>query len=259
MSHLPAHPRPPGSAWRQAATLLAALALCPVAALLIGDDPEGAFARARALMRAEAALGVAVEAAVHDWALDRPWLMTAAGVVYVFAHVGVAGWALVWTWVIRRDRFALVRDWFLWTQGLLVAVYVALPTAPPRLVPGAGFRDTLSGLWGREAADSAHLLQSPFAAVPSGHVAFALVAGATFARLGDVAWLRAFGRLYPPLVVAVTVMTGNHLVLDAVAAVLVVAAAYGLASRGKTRRVDDGRARPTPRGVRAPLGEAPTG
>jgi membrane-associated phospholipid phosphatase len=83
--------------------------------------------------------------------------------------------------------------------------------------------------WGRELADSAHLLQSPFAAVPSGHVAFALVAGMTFARLGDMAWLRAFGWVYPPLVVAVTVITAHHLVLDAVAAALVVAVAAAAA------------------------------
>ena len=61
-------------------------------------------------------------------------------------------------------------------------------------------------------------LWSP-AAVPSGHVAFALIAGGVFARMGDMAWLRAFGWVYAPFVVAVTVVTANHLLLDAVAAV----------------------------------------
>jgi membrane-associated phospholipid phosphatase len=74
-------------------------------------------------------------------------------------------------------------------------------------------------------ADSAHLLQSPFAAMPSGHVAFALIAGGTFTVLGDRRWLRGFGRAYPPLVVTVTIVTGHHLWLDAVGAVLVVATA----------------------------------
>jgi len=218
-----------GSGPRQVLLVLAALALCPVAALLIGDDATAPVARARALMDVEAALGIGIERAVHAWALGHPALLDAASAFYVLAHVGVTGWALVWTWCLRRDRFALVRDAFLWTQLLLVALYVLVPTAPPRLVPGAGFADTLCGLWGKEVADSAHLLQSPYAAVPSGHVAFALVAGLTFARLGDMAWLRAFGWIYPPLVVAVTVVTGNHLLLDAAAAALVVAAAATLA------------------------------
>jgi hypothetical protein len=222
---------PSAAALRQWTIVLAALALCPIAALLIGDDPAGPVERARVLMDAERAIGVDIEPAVHAWTLGHAWLMDAASVFYIVAHIGVAGWALVWTWCIRRDRFRIVRDAFLWTQGLLVVVYVAVPTAPPRLVPGGGFTDTLSGLWGREAADSAHLLQSPFAAVPSGHVAFAIIAGVTFTRLGDITWLRAVGWLYPPLMVAVTVATGNHLLVDAAASVLVVAVALVLARR----------------------------
>lgn len=202
-----------------------ALALCPVAAALVGPDPDGAVERARALMDAEEALGLHVEPAVHAWGLGRPALMTAAGLFYLFAHIGVLGWALVWTWCLRRDAFARVRDVFLATQVLLFSAYVLLPTAPPRLVPGSGFRDTLAGLWGHEMAGSAHLIQSEYAAMPSGHVAFALVAGGVFARLGDQPWLRAFGWLYPPLVVAVTVITGHHLWLDAAGAAAVVGVA----------------------------------
>ena len=60
-------------------------------------------------------------------------------------------------------------------------------------------------------------------------MAFALVAGLTFARLGDRAWLRAFGCAYPALMVLVTVVTGHHLLFDAAAAALVVAVAVRLA------------------------------
>jgi hypothetical protein len=218
-----------GRGAREAATLLGALALCPVAALAIGDDAAGPVARGQAVAELERSLGVFTEPALHAWALGHGWLLDAAGVFYVWAHVPVAGWALVWTWFLRRDAFPRVRDAFLWAQLLLVALYVAVPTAPPRLLPGAGFSDTLTGLWGQGLADSAHLLQSPYAAMPSGHVAFALLAGGTFALLGDRRWLRAFGWLYPPLVVLVTVVTANHFWLDAVAAAAVVALSVALA------------------------------
>jgi hypothetical protein len=214
---------------------LGALALCPLAALLIGSDADAPIARAEALIAAERWLGIHVEPAVHAWGRGHPGLLMAASVFYVVAHVPVAGWALTWTWFLRRDRFTLVRDTFLWTQALLVLIYVLVPTAPPRLVPGAGFTDTLTGLWGRELADSAHTLQSPFAAVPSGHVAFALIASAVFARLGDMAWLRAFGWAYAPVVVVVTVVTANHLLLDTIAAACVVGCAYRLAGRRERR------------------------
>jgi len=211
--------------------LLSALALCPVAAFIIGDDPTTPLHRAAAVADLEVRLGLFVEPAVHAWALEHDWLLTVAGVFYVWAHVPIAGWALVWTWFLRRDAFPLVRDTFLWTQVLTVTAFVAVPTAPPRLLGGRGFTDTLTGLWGREFANSAHLLQSPFAAMPSGHVAFALVAGGTFVLLGDRRWMRGFGWIYPPLVLAVTILTANHFWLDAVGAALVVAVAIGLARR----------------------------
>ena len=162
--------------------------------------------------------------------------MAAAGVFYLFVHLPVAAWALVWTWCLRRDAFPLVRDLFLATQATCVALYALAPTAPPRLVPGAGVADTLTGLWGRELADSAHLVQSPFAAMPSGHVAFALAAGGTFAAIGDRRWLRAFGLAYPVAVAAVTILTGHHLWLDAAGAAAVVALALAIARARHARR-----------------------
>jgi hypothetical protein len=215
--------------WRQILSLLGALALCPLAAELIGGEATGPVARAEALIGLEQALGFHPEPAVHAWAVGHPDLLAAASTFYVVAHVPVAGWALIWTWYLRRDRFRLVRDTFLWTQALLVVVYLLVPIAPPRLVPGAGYTDTLTGLWGKEFADSAHVLQSPFAAVPSGHVAFALIVGGVFAMLGDRRWLRAFGWFYAPIVVAVTVITANHLLFDAIAAAALVAFAFAFA------------------------------
>ena len=69
-----------------------------------------------------------------------------------------------------------------------------------------------------------------------GHVAFALIAGVTFACVGDQAWLRVFGFVYPPLVVAVTIVTGHHLWLDAAGALVVVAAGFGIVTEIHRRR-----------------------
>lgn len=227
---------PPGSGRRQVALLLAALALCPMAALAIGDDAAAPLARARALIDLERTLGVHVEPAAVAAARGHAGLLDLAGVFYLVAHVAVAGWALIWTWFLRRDRFAVLRDTFLWLQVLLVVGYVLVPTAPPWLVPETGIDNAVGGLGGG-VLRSGHVLQSPYAALPSGHVGFALVAGGAFARWGDRAWLRAFGGAYPPLVVAVTVVTGNHLLVDAVAALLVAGLARGLAAGGSAALV----------------------
>ena len=120
--------------FRQVILLCAALGLCPVAALLIGGDPAGPLARGAALADAERDAGLYVEPAAHAWVASRPALLTVAAIAYVVAHVAVPGWALIWTWWLRRDAFPLVRDVFLVTQALTVALYVLVPTAPPRLV-----------------------------------------------------------------------------------------------------------------------------
>ena len=83
---------PPGSGRRQVGLLLAALALCPLAALLIGDDPAAPVARARTLIELERALGVHVEPAAVAWARGHGTLLDLAGAFYLAAHVGVAGW-----------------------------------------------------------------------------------------------------------------------------------------------------------------------
>ena len=82
------------------------------------------------------------------------------------------------------------------TLGLLV--YVALPTAPPRLLPGIGIHDTISqselvhhrGVLVRLAAN-------PYAAMPSLRAADALIIGLAL-HSGACAPGRAQGRA-PPL------------------------------------------------------------
>lgn len=58
------------SAPRQVVLLLAGLGLCPIAALLIGDDPAAPVARAETLISAERAFGIHVEPAVHAGRCD---------------------------------------------------------------------------------------------------------------------------------------------------------------------------------------------
>ena len=56
---------------------------------------------------------------------------------------------------------------------------MALPTAPPRFMPEWGFTDSVAAFTGVDAdSGSADVLFNPFAAVPSMHVAFALMLGA---------------------------------------------------------------------------------
>jgi hypothetical protein len=191
--------------------------------MLAPRDPSGPIARADEVVRIEQRLGVFVEPGIHGWASGHGALLTAACVFYVWAHLPLAIGPLVWAWLERPTAFAAARDTFVLAQVLTVAAYLLVPTAPPRLVPQLGLHDTLTAFWGAGAAGASHVVQSPYAALPSGHVVFALVAAGTVVSLARPAVVRVLAALYPALVVGVTVVTANHFLLDAVAATFVAA------------------------------------
>lgn len=233
-SRAPIPPPTPQRTWRRAAhdaALVAlAFAVCPLVALTAPDDPTAALARGRGLMHAEQALGVWVEPAVHQWAAGVPGLLGAVLLFYVWVHVPATVGALVWAWLERPAHFPRARDAFLATQALVVAGYLLLPTAPPRLLGVHGLGDPLSPA----ASALAATVQSPYAAFPSGHVAFALVAGGIVARLARPAWLRLLGALYPLLVLGVVVASANHFLLDAAGgAVAAVGGVLAASLRGR--------------------------
>ena len=117
--------------------------------------------------------------------------------------------------VVQR-RWLLVRDLFIASQLLTIAVYLRWPTAPPRLVG-----DAVDGP--RAVGGLLERLQYEYAAVPSGHVVFAVIVAIGLQSSSSV-WWRTAGLLYPGLVTLLVVVTGHHLLMDVMAAVVVVGA-----------------------------------
>jgi PAP2 superfamily len=72
-------------------------------------------------------------------------------------------------------------------------------------------------------------LYDPLAAMPSIHVAYAVVTAAGVGAASESPTLRAVAPVYPPLVAAVIFVTANHYVLDAVAGAAVAGVALRLA------------------------------
>jgi hypothetical protein len=215
------------AAW-DAAPVAAALALNPLAAAVAPDDPAVPVARAWDVVELQRSLGLFFEADVYAWTSQHAWLLTLASVFYLWVHVPATLGALIWAWLERPRAFPVVRNVFLVAQALTVLGYVLLPTAPPRLLDGLGFEDTLAAFWGAGGSEAAHTVQSPYAAVPSGHVVFALVAGGTVALLARPLAVRLLAAAYPPLVVLVTIATANHFWFDAASAALVCLVAVAL-------------------------------
>jgi hypothetical protein len=223
-----------------------ALALCPLVANLGDGDPAEAVARAHRVAHAEASLGLLVEPAVAGWVAGRAWLLGAATVAYLVLHVTALLAVLSWVYLCRAHAFGRVRAVFLAAQALTVAGYLLLPTAPPRLTPGAGFADSLAAVGGASLARSAALLQDPYAALPSGHVVFALVAGGSVATLARAPLARLLGAAYPVAMAGVTLATANHWWLDAASALTAVAVGTGAVLAAAWLRAGAARLRPAP-------------
>jgi hypothetical protein len=200
------------------------------------SDGRGAvaIANARDIVDFEHSLGLFWEPALHGWAQSHPLVMDTASWLYVNSHFAVTTLALGFIYVRRNSSFYWIRNMFMVAMGIALAVYALYPVAPPRLVPELGFGDPVAEVTGVTAAGAGTgVLYNPFAAVPSMHVAFALMVAVPMAGLVRANWVRRLWLAYPALVTAVVVVTANHWWLDAVLGALVVAvsasAAFGMA------------------------------
>jgi membrane-associated phospholipid phosphatase len=117
-----------------------------------------------------------------------------------------------------------------------LAGFIAYPTAPPRLAH-IGIADTVSRGTVNLDSSSLHWLYNPYAAMPSVHLAYAVIVGLALWTYGSHSPVRAAGVVYPLWVAAEVLVTGNHFVLDVLAGAGVGAASWWLAGRTTVRRV----------------------
>ena len=189
-----------------------------------------AFENARTLVHIERSLGLFFEPGLQAWAKGEEWLLMFANWMYVNSHFLVTTTFLVWLYIARNHAFYFVRNMFMVAMGFALVGYLAYPTAPPRFLPEWGFTDTVANFVGESAENSADVLYNPFAAVPSMHVAFALMIAIPAFRLVRRRPLKVLWAAYPALVTFVVVVTANHYWVDAVLGAIVAAASAWLAS-----------------------------
>jgi hypothetical protein len=184
------------------------------------NDPEAAtvaFQNARDLIGIERSLNLFVEPSVQAFTAGQDWLLDAASWLYINAQTSITVGALAWLYLFRNQSFYFVRNMFLVSFGIALIGYALFPTAPPRFFPEYGFFDAVSDFTGvPQDSVTIKAIFNPYAAVPSMHVAFALMIGLPLARLVKWRALKVFWATYPLLVVFVIVATANHFIADAV-------------------------------------------
>jgi membrane-associated phospholipid phosphatase len=175
----------------------------------------------------------------HIFALTVSWIVVARVLngVYVLGHVFFTLGVALWVYVYRRRWFGVLRNVVILVNLFALAIYENFPVAPPRLTSGLifdhhafTFRDTLFGIVnssGRVIGTQSGY--NEFSAMPSVHMAWAVVAGAALVILARPLWAKAIGLIYPVCMLIAVVVTGNHYLLDMLVGIVVVAFAYGAA------------------------------
>jgi membrane-associated phospholipid phosphatase len=201
---------------------------------VVDGQAVAAYEHAREVIHVERALGLFFEPALQDWTQGHGWLIAVCNWMYVNSHFVVTTTFLGWLYLARNEAYYYVRNMFMVAMGLALVLYVAYPTAPPRFMPEQGFTDTVAQFVGPGAEGSANVLYNPYAAVPSMHVAFALMIAIPAVMLVRRRALKLLWAIYPAIVSFVVVATGNHFWIDgalgaAVAAVSAYAASAAFA------------------------------
>ena len=214
-------------------------------------EPAAAVANARSILGFERALGIDWEASVQHAVLAGPaFLRSVADLTYFSCQFVVSSVFLLWVYARHTQRYALVRDALVAANVVALILAIAVPVAPPRMVPGIGLVDTLDTNAVNMHSGLVDALNNPYAAMPSLHASYAVVIGVAGVALTRRWWARAAWAAYPALVLYSIVATANHFILDAIVGVVALLATP-LAARAwrRTARRWDDRSVPVRRGA----------
>lgn len=227
-----------GLAWRftsrvglhEAAVVVAAFLVYFFIRGAVVDRAGEAIARGSDLIALEQRMGIYWELQMQSWIVDRYWLIKAMNWIYFWGHMPLVILLAIWLYTRHRHTYTLVRNAFLASGAIGVVIYWAFPVAPPRLIPFAGFIDTMA-IYDRVgySAQEAKAFVNPYAAVPSLHFGWSLLLGFAVAWVTKSWAMRAFGVVWPLAMFFAVVMTGNHFILDAVFGGIVSFAGLGIA------------------------------
>ncbi|MFJ8488019.1 phosphatase PAP2 family protein [Streptomyces sp. NPDC094038] len=174
------------------------------------------------IWQAERGLGIAVEESVNHAVNSVNWLIVGMNYYYATLHFVVTLGVLVWLYRSHPGRYAAARLALFATTGVALLGYYLFPLAPPRLMNGGRFVDTVMvhHTWGSMASGDLKHMSNQYAAMPSMHIGWSLWCGLTIFALASIPWVRLLGLLYPTATLLVIVATANHFWLDAVGGAL---------------------------------------
>ena len=234
------------------APMLLLYALYTVVRFLVRHrGPVDGIANAHEILHLEQRLGLGWETSIQQLTLPHERLVVAANWYYVLGFLPVILTAACLAAVLNYSSYILWRRKIVVTMILALVGFAIYPLAPPRMLPG--MVDTLMVYGPRYYGDSEGAsmfnaygripsLVNVYAAMPSMHVAWSIIAGALLiASFKGRWWSWAIGVVHPAMMGISVLVTANHFLLDVI---LGIAALIGslLLLRGpgwwRNRRLD---------------------
>jgi hypothetical protein len=186
---------------------------------------------ARDLIRWERDLGIYHEHSFQQLVLTNDNMVFLLNNFYGSAHFIVTPAVAVYLFRKHPESYRMWRNVLGWATALALVGYYMFPLMPPRLVPGAGFTDTMvthPNLW-KITPIPIWNVGNPYAAMPSLHIAWSMWVCFALLATSRSFWVRVAARAYPFVTLVAIVATGNHFVLDAVGGAMAFGAAMVIA------------------------------
>nr|WSZ95700.1 phosphatase PAP2 family protein [Streptomyces sp. NBC_00857] len=196
----------------------------------VPEQKTKALENADWIWRMEHHLGIAVEQSVNHALNSVTWLIVGMNYYYATLHFIVTIGVLIWLFRRHPGRYATARLVLFATTAVALVGYYFSPLAPPRLMTGGHFIDTVvhHQTWGSMASGNLKSMSNQYAAMPSMHIGWSLWCGLIIFALAKAPWAKILGLLYPAATLLVIVATANHFWLDAVGGMICLAFGFAV-------------------------------
>jgi hypothetical protein len=175
-------------------------------------------------------IGLNFELSVNKWVAAHEWVAQILDYYYATLHFIVTLGVLTWLFVKRPHIYRGARTVLFCLTLTALAGFALYPVAPPRLLPGYSYVDTVIKFhtWGSLADPEIASHSNQYAAMPSLHIGWALWAGISIFMCARLMVVRVLGLLYPFFTLLVIVGTANHYIVDALGGAAIVMLAFGI-------------------------------
>ncbi|WP_405596777.1 phosphatase PAP2 family protein [Streptomyces sp. NBC_01410] len=196
----------------------------------VPEQKSAALSNADWIWAVERSLGLAFEQSVNHAMNSVSWLIVSMNYYYATLHFIVTIGVLVWLYRGHPGRYAAARLVLFATTAVALVGYYLYPLAPPRLMNGQDFIDTVlvHHTWGSMASGNLKNMSNQYAAMPSMHIGWSLWCGLIIFALASAPWAKILGVLYPVTTLVVIVATANHFWLDAVGGMICLAFGFAV-------------------------------